>query len=454
MPQRTRRALGAALLLFPLASGAEVVSRTLDNGLEVLVQPDHRAPVVTAMVWYRVGGIDEPLGRTGISHVLEHLMFQGTENLAPGEYAETIARHGGDYNAFTAQDYTAYYATLASDRLEVALRLEADRMAHGQFSQESLAQEVKVVQEERRTRVENSPSARAQEALRAVAYDGSAYAYPVVGWMKDLENLELAEVQRWYERYYTPSNARLVIAGDVRPERAFRLAEQFFGDIPDQGEPAEVNPNPAVPARGQRSLTIEDRVRVPRLSMVYGAPDRTTAEADWELAALRLAAGILSGGRSARLPAELVRGEGVATSAGASFSPYSRAPRLFKMAGTPAGDSDLEALQGALEAQIRRLREETVAAEELERVKRQIRASVVFRRDSVAGMAREIGMLETIGYGHEFRETYLERIESVTPEQIHQVARKYLVPERRTVMHLEPEEDSAALEEGESDHAR
>jgi len=428
-----------AVLVSPAALAADVVSRTLDNGMEVFVKPDHRAPVVTSMVWYRVGGIDEDLGRTGISHVLEHMMFKGTEEVGPGEFSEIVARHGGKGNAFTGQDYTAYFQQIAADRLETVLRLEADRMVNLLLRSEEFRKEVQVVQEERRLRVEDDPRSLAHETLRSVAFDAHAYAYPIIGWMEDLRSLELAELETWYGRYYGPGNARLVVAGDVEPERVFRLARSYFGALPKRAEAAPVNPHQAPPPRGSRRVELEAQARVPYLALAYRVPNLPAAAHDWEPYALRLLAGILSEGRSARLPRELVRGEGVAASAGTHYDPESRAPGLFYLHGTPAPDAGLDGLEDALLQQVARLKEDPVPSDELDRVKRQIAAGEVFQRDSVFYQAMQVGKLETIGYGHEYLDTYLERIRAVTPEQIQEVAERYLQPQRRTLVRLHPQ---------------
>ncbi|HKJ71930.1 MAG TPA: pitrilysin family protein [Gammaproteobacteria bacterium] len=449
MPTRLLLALAALLLLPPAAWGAEVASRTLDNGMEVFVRPDHRAPVVTSMVWYRVGGIDEHLGKTGISHVLEHMMFKGTKKVGPGQFAEIIARNGGRNNAFTGQDYTAYFEKLASDRLDVALRLEADRMVNLRLKPKQFRKEVQVVMEERRMRVSDDPRSLAHETLRSVAFDAHPYGYPVIGFKPDLDRLKVGDLKRWYRHHYSPRNARLVVAGDVEPARVFRLAAKYFGDLPPGPKPPQVNPEPVPAPRGARAVDLEADARVPYLAMAYHVPNLPAADQQWEPYALRLVAGLLDEGRSSRLPTRLVRGSGVAASAGTYFSPESRAPELFYLEGTPAPGHDLDGLQQALLGQVAELRDKPVSADELRRVKRQIAASEVFQRDSVFYQAMQIGQLETIGYGHEYLDTYLERIRAVTPEQIQQVARKYLTPQRRTLVRLHPEPQQGAAGAGE-----
>ncbi|MFP4615670.1 MAG: M16 family metallopeptidase [Thiohalorhabdus sp.] len=444
---RLLSALGALILAAaPVQAQEEVVSHTLSNGMEVLVKPDRRAPVVTSMVWYRVGGLDEPRGRTGISHVLEHMMFKGTEEVGPGELSEIIARNGGEENAFTGQDYTAYFEQLAADRLDVALRLEADRMVNLLLPPEEFDKEAKVVMEERRLRVEDNPQAKAREVLSSVAFDASGYGDPIIGWMPDLKALTVEQTEAWYREYYAPANARLVVAGDVDPEEVFAKAEEYFGDL-EGGEEGPQRPTYGADPGGERQADITGRARVPYLVAGYRVPNLPAAEEEWEPYALRVLAGILSEGRSARLPARLVREQGVAAAADTFYDPASRDSGLFYVDGVPAGDTSMGDLEEALLAEVRTLREDLVPAEELDRVKRQIEADEVFERDSVFYQAMQIGKLETIGYGHEYLDTYVDRIRAVTPEQVREVARKYLQPERRTVVRLHPEKPQSAEEE-------
>jgi zinc protease len=438
-PLRLAAGLLVAVAAWPAA--AEIHSRTLDNGVRVLVREDHRAPVVTSMVWYRVGGVDEHRGITGVSHVLEHMMFKGTEELAPGELSEIIARNGGKDNAFTGQDYTAYFQQIAADRLEVAFRLEAERMANLRLDPEEFEKEVQVVMEERRLRVTDQPRARAQETLDAVAFDAHGYGHPIIGWQKDLEALKVADLRRWYERYYRPGNAAVVVAGDVAPERVFALAEEHFGAVAGNGKPsAQAHPS-ADPARGERQVDLQARARVPYLIAGYRVPNVPAADEAWQPYALRLAAGLLDEGRSSRLPERLVRAQGLAAQAGTHYGPLSRGSGLFYLEATPTPGTPLEPLQKALFAEVARLAEEAPSKAELERVKRQIAAAEVFKRDSVFYQAMEVGRAVTSGYGTDYLDDYLQNIRAVTPEQVRRAAAKYLVPERRTVVRLHPRAD-------------
>ncbi|MGQ9659746.1 MAG: M16 family metallopeptidase [Thermochromatium sp.] len=417
---------------------AEVYERRLDNGLRILVKPDRRAPILTSQVWYRVGSSYEHNGITGLSHLLEHLMFQGTERLAPGEFSRIIAENGGEENAFTGRDYTAYYQNLASDRLEIAFELEAERMRHLKLSEQEFVKELEVVKEERRMRTDDDPQALTYERFSAVAYDASPYGNPVIGWPGDLEQLSLDDVRDWYRRWYAPNNAILVVAGDVDPEQVFALAERHFGPLA-----AETIHPPRACAEpkqlGEKRLRVQAPAKEPYVLMGYKTPSLADADAPWEPYALEMLAAILDGGDSARLARELVRRDRIAASAGADYRAFERLPGLFLFEGVPAKGQTAETLEAALRAQVARVQNEPVAPDELERVRNQVIAAKVFERDSLFYQAMQIGLLETIGLDWRLADTYVDRLAEVTPEQIQAAARKYLTPERLTVAILDPQ---------------
>ncbi|HEB98328.1 MAG TPA: insulinase family protein [Thiotrichales bacterium] len=417
--------------------GARVHEYRLDNGLELIVKEDHRAPVVVSQVWYRVGSSYEYDGLTGISHVLEHMMFKGTEKHGPGEFSRIIAEQGGRENAFTSRDYTAYFQTLEKSRLAVAFELEADRMRNLKLDEKEFAKEVQVVMEERRMRTEDNAEALTYEHFNAVAFLSSPYRNPVIGWMDDLENLRLADLERWYARWYAPNNAVLVVAGDVDPEAVYRLARKYFGPLdPSRIEPPK--PRREIEQRGPRRIHVKAPAEVPYLLMGYKVPVAGLAEADWEPYALEVLAGILDGGDSARLARELIRGSGVAARAGAGYDLYARQQSLFLLDGTPANGQDMQALEKALKVQIRRLRDELASPEEIERVKAQVVADKVYGEDSVFYQAMRIGSLRALGLDWRLDERYAERIQAITAEQVRQVARKYLIDDHLTVAVLDP----------------
>ncbi len=409
----------------------------LDNGMKVVIKEDHRAPVVISQVWYRVGSADEHSGLTGVSHVLEHMMFKGTERYPAGRFSEIIAENGGQENAFTARDYTAYYQLLEASRFPISFELEADRMANLLLPEEAFVKELNVVKEERRLRTEDHPNALAYEQLYATAFDNSPYHNPVIGWMGDLDSLQLADLRRWYRQWYAPDNAILVVVGDVDPRAVYRGAVQYFGALDAHPLPP-VKPRPEPRQRGLRRALVKAPAELPYIVMGYKAPVLGRAEADWEPYALEVLAGVLDGGRSARLSRELIREQEVAASAGAGYGLYGRHNGLFLMDGIPAAGHSLAELEQALQGEVERLRKTLVGPHELQRVKAQVLAEEVYRRDSVSRQANLIGMVETIGLGWRVLEEYVPRIEAVTAEQVRRVARKYLTDDLRTVAVVEP----------------
>jgi len=410
----------------------------LDNGMKVLVREDHRAPVVVSQVWYRVGSVDEHRGVTGVSHVLEHMMFQGTDDLKPGEFSEVIARHGGRDNAFTSHDYTAYYQEISAADLGLCLKLEADRMTGLTLAPDEFRRELRVVQEERRQRVEDEPRSLTYERLRAAAYPSSPTRSPTIGWESDLKNLTIDDVARWYHRWYAPNNATLVVVGDVDPKHVLALARKYFGDkkardLPSRSPASEIEP------RGETRLKVHAPATLPYLAMAWRVPSLTTVDDPHDVYALDVLSGLLDGGRSARIERNVVRGSGIASGAGASYSPIARTDELFSVGGTPAQDHTVDELEKALRAQVEALRKGEITVDELERVKTNIRAGDVFQRDSMFYQAMRIGMLETVGVGQAAYEAYREGIRKVTAADVQRVARKYLTDERLTVAELVPE---------------
>lgn len=430
--------LAASLLSGPAAAAPAVHEFMLDNGMKLIVKPDHRAPVVVSQVWYKVGSSYEHDGITGVSHVLEHMMFKGTEKHGPGEFSRIISENGGRENAFTSRDYTAYFQSLEKSRLPVAFELEADRMRNLRLDAEEFAKEVRVVMEERRLRTEDDAQALAYEQFNATAYLNSPYRNPIIGWMDDLEGMKLEDLQRWYARWYAPDNATLVVAGDVDPEAVRKLAKRHFGTH-ENGRIEPAKPRREVEQRGLRRVTVKAPAEVPYLIMGYKVPVLLTAKEDWEPYALEVLAGILDGGDSARLTRDLVRGRQIAVSAGAGYSLYGRQESLFMLDGAPAAGQDVTGLEAALREQVARLRDAPVTAEELERVKAQVLADHVYQQDSVFYQAMQIGTLETVGLGWQRMDEYLPRIQAVTAGQVQSVARKYLIDDRLTIAVLEPQ---------------
>ena len=426
------------LTVVPAVCAQAAVSEfRLDNGMKILVKPDHRAPVVISQVWYRVGSSYEYGGITGISHVLEHMMFKGTEAHAPGEFSRIIAANGGEENAFTSRDYTAYYQELERSRLEVSFKLEADRMRNLLLLPEEFAKEVEVVMEERRLRTEDKPRSLTYEQFNAAAFIASPYQHPVIGWMDDLKNLNVEDLRRWYARWYAPNNATLVIVGDVDPQEVFELAREHFGPL----EPSKLNgpkPRREPQQAGLRRVTVKAPAELPYLVMGYKTPTLSTAAQDWEPYALEVLAGVLDGGDSARFTKHLVREQQIAASVDADYGLYSRLDNLFVIDATPAPGHSVAEVEAAIAAQLARLKTEPVSEAELARIKAQVVAGKVYEQDSISYQATLIGVLETTGLGWQRKDEYVERIRAVTAEQVQQVAQKYFLDKGLTIAELQP----------------
>ncbi|MFB1488798.1 MULTISPECIES: M16 family metallopeptidase [unclassified Thiocapsa] len=421
-----------------LSATQTVYERTLDNGLKVLVKPDRRAPILISQVWYKVGSSYEYGGITGVSHLLEHMMFKGTERLAPGEFSRIIAENGGEENAFTGRDYTAYFQSLANDRLEIAFELEAERMRNLALDTEEFAKELEVVKEERRTRTDDNPQSLTFERFNAVAYVASPYRIPVIGWAGDLDQASVEDLRDWYRLWYAPNNATLVVAGDVDPEEVFRLAEKHFGPLePEPIRPPKMQPEPE--QLGAKRIVVKAPAQEPYLLMGYKAPALIDAEEAWEPYAFEVLTSVLGGGSSTRLERELVRGSQVASSASASYSAFGRLPGMFMLSGVPAKGQTIEQVEAALLAQIERVRTDLVDEGEMERVRNQLIADKVYELDSLFYQAMVLGQLETVGLGWELADTYVDQLAAITPEQVRAVAQKYLVPEKLTVGVLDPQ---------------
>ncbi len=420
----------------PLA--AQTSERTLENGLKVIVIEDHRAPTVAHMVWYRAGSIDEVNGKTGVAHVLEHMMFKGTKTIGPGEFSRRVAAMGGRENAFTSRDYTGYYQQIHKSRLAEVMTLEADRMANLVLSDEEFGREIKVVMEERRLRTEDRAESLVYEQLMAAAFVASPVRTPVVGWMDDLEAMTADDAREWYHRWYAPNNALLVIAGDVQPEEAFRLAGQTYGKIASGALPAR-KPQLEPTQRGARRQWVKAPAENPSVLMGFRVPKLADVEKDLDPYALEVLSAVLDLDENGRLTRSVVRGSRIANRAGTGYDMTSRGPSLFLLSGTPADGKTTEEVERALRDEIRRIAEQGVGEDELRRVKTQYVASRVYKRDSVFGQAMEAAALEVLGFSHRDADRILERIRGVTGEQVQAVARKYFDEDSLTVVTLLPQ---------------
>ena len=430
------------------AQGPASITRfTLDNGMEVIVQPERRAPTAVHMLWVRVGSMDEVDGTSGVAHVLEHMMFKGTPSLAPGEFSRRVAALGGRENAFTARDYTGYYQQIPADRLREVMQLEADRFANNQWPDAEFTREIEVVKEERRMRTEDNPRARLYEALNAATFVASPYRRPIVGWMNDLDAMTADDVRAFHKRWYVPANAAVVIAGDVDPQQVRAWAQQTYGAIPSAAVPVRKS-RLEPPQSGLRRIEVKAPAeqaytvlafKVPGLdAAALGGGDVTDQTRD--ALALTVLSAVLDGYRGARLERALTQGaDRVADSAGAGYGLWGRGPQLFSLDGVPAQGRTAAEVEAALREQVARVAREGVSAEELARVKTQWMASEVYKLDSWFSQARALGSYWALGLPLDAGERLVALLRAVTAEQVQAVARRYFGDDQLTVAVLRPQ---------------
>ena len=424
------------LILVPTAH-ANPFETVLDNGLKVVVREDRRAPSVVHMVWYRVGSMDEPIGLSGVAHVLEHMMFKGTRNVGPGEFNRLVAEAGGRDNAFTSRDYTAYFQQIPPAALGQMMQLEADRMGNLVIDDAAFAREIEVVKEERRLRTEDQPRSLLYEQLLATAFQSHPYRRPVIGWMPDIEAMRADDARAWHDTWYVPNNAIVVVVGDVDHEAVFALAREHYGAL-------EARPLPArrtvaePPQRGERLTVVRAPAELPFTVMTVPVPGLQDPVADRIPYALDVLSSLLSGDEGARLPRQLVRDRRIAISAGAGYDGIGRGPSLFSLSGDPAGDTGVDALETALIDIVRDVAENGIDEAELSRIKAQALASEVFKRDSLMGQAMEIGYLEAVGLSWRDEAALLAGLRRVTAEDVQAAARLLLDPAQRTTARLHP----------------
>ena len=412
--------------------GEEVIETTLSNGLKVILLENHKAPLVTFHIWYRVGSRNEEWGKTGLSHMLEHMMFKGTKKYGPEEYSRIIQENGGETNAFTSRDYTGYFATLRSDRVQVVMDLEADRMPNLNLREEDFVTERMVVMEERRQRTEDDPQAFLMEQLEATAFQIQPYHWPIIGWMEDLMRMTLENLKKHYQTYYNPANALLVAVGDFKKGEMLAGIEKTFAGIPQGISPKQEKPKDP-PQAGERRISLRKEAQLPFLVMGYRIPNLEHSDAY----VLEVINAILSGGKSSRLYKKLVLEKQVALEADAENSLLSRDPALFYVYGTPLPGKQVGELEKALEEEIERLQKEPVDKRELEKVKNQLESSFIYSQDSLFFQAMLLARYE-IAQSWKVIDRYLPLIQRVSPEDIQRVARRYLIPDNRTVGTLVP----------------
>ncbi|MEC9346924.1 MAG: pitrilysin family protein [Pseudomonadota bacterium] len=412
---------------------------TLDNGMQVVVIPDHRAPVVVHMVWYRIGAADEQAGESGLAHFFEHLMFKGTEKIPPGEFSKIVAANGGRDNAFTSYDYTAYFQVIARDRLPLVMEMESDRMTNLRLNEKDVLTERDVVLAERRQRTDSTPQGQFGEQVRAALYLAHPYGRPVIGWQEEIERLNLADAMRFYRHYYAPNNAILIVAGDITAADLKPLAEKFYGAIPANPE-LRARPEPVEPPhRAARRVEASDpRVAVPSWQRLYIA-DSTGYGDRSRTAPLEFFSRILGGGSTGRLYRELVIERKLAVNAGAWYSGVDRGPGSLGIYATPAEGVDPAAMEAAIDKVIGDLLRDGPTAEEVERARTGLLAEAVYARDSLQTGARIFGNALAAGLTVEEVEAWPERVRAVTAETITAAGRATMRIEGSVTALLKPE---------------
>ncbi|WP_461469609.1 M16 family metallopeptidase [Melaminivora sp.] len=427
------------------ASGARQF--TLANGMSLIVQPDRRAPTAMHMVWLRVGSMDEVDGTSGVAHVLEHMMFKGSQQLAAGEFSRRVAALGGQENAFTSRDYTGYYQQIPSQQLAEVMRLEADRFAHNQWPDEEFQREIEVVKEERRMRTEDSPRAALIEQLFASSFIASPYRRPVVGWMSDLDAMTPEDVRQFYARWYQPGNAVVVVAGDVDVQQVLALAQQTYGRIPARALPAR-KPRIEPEQKGLRRVAFKAPADQAYVALAFHVPrlERVTelTEADQQALALLALSAVLSGYDGARLQRALTQGaDRVADSAGSDASVVGRGPGLFLLTGVPAAGKTAQQVEQALRAEIARVAQDGISSAELARVITQWAAATIYARDSLQSQASDLGSNWVQGLPLDADERLLQLLRGITPAQVQQAAARWFGDDLLTVATLLPQPRSA-----------
>jgi zinc protease len=413
-------------------SSRGVVATTLDNGLRVLLLEDHRSPIVSFQMWYRVGSRNEARGHTGIAHFLEHLMFKGTPRIGPKEFARLIEQNGGQNNAFTTQDVTSYYENIAADRINLVIDLEADRMQNLLLDPKEIDSERQVVIEERRTRTEDDPGGFLGEEIGSLAFKAHPYGQPIIGWMEDIRRLTADEIRAFYRTYYVPNNALLVAVGDFNAPAVLEQVRAKFGPIPRGAAPP---PMVAVepPQNGERRVVVKKDAELPIVYLGYHVPNQQSPDAP----GLEVLSTVLSGGRASRLYRDLIYQRQLALEAGGDFSYFTFDPSLFWFWATPMPGQTPETMEKELLAHMERLAKEPVTEEELTRARNQTEAGFVFQEDSVHRRAALLARFELIG-GYALMDRFLDTIRAVTAADVMRVAGKYFPDDKKNIGVLLP----------------
>ena len=420
----------------------------LSNGLKLIVREDHRAPTVAHMVWYRAGSMDEVNGKTGVAHVLEHMMFKGTDKVKAGEFSRLVAAVGGRENAFTSRDYTAYFQQVEKSKLEDVIKLEADRMSNLNFDDAEFLKEIQVIMEERRLRTEDNPSSLLNESLMATAYMSSPYRHPVVGWMNDLQNMRASDARDWYRSWYAPNNATVVIAGDVDAKKVLSLVESYYGVAPTHELPVR-KPQIESIQKGIKQVQVKAPADSAQLAMAWKVPRLEPNKLDDpEPYALELLTAVLDGYDNARLNRVLVKQEKVVNDIGVEYDMVSRGPELFLIGATMAKGKTVAQAQASIRKALDDLKQKGILESELKRIKVRILSEQIYKRDSIFGQAMEIGSTEMAEISWKDIDYMLKKMQTITPEQVQAVAKKYLVDDGLTIAVLDPQARTSTNKEG------
>lgn len=411
---------------------------TLKNGLKVIIREDHRSPMVMTQIWYAVGSSDESGNLLGISHILEHMMFKGTQKVPNDEFTRLSRMYGGSINASTFTNYTNYYQLYPKTYFPLALELEADRMRNLLLRQQDFEPEVKVVMEERRLRTDDNPRSLAFERFKWIAYPTSHYRQPVIGHMKNLQNIQLKDVKKWYQDWYTPNNAVLIIVGDVDAENALRQVQKYFGDIPSRTTPPR-NDVLEFDRVGYRHMELNLAVKVPNLYMAWNVRSLATAKNPQDAYALTIIKNVLDSGISSRLQDRLVRDKKVLTALSVSYDPYNRGDSLFSVSALPADGISLQEAEKAIQDEINILKTELIQPKEVERVTAKFVANLIYSQDDIVGQSKMIGNLEINGLSYRLIDQLPQHFETVTPQDIQRVANIYFVRDNLSTLYLSSE---------------
>ncbi|MBF0274460.1 MAG: insulinase family protein [Nitrospinae bacterium] len=429
-----------ALIINPVTlSAAEentIKKVTLKNGFELITVEDHRSPIATFQVWYKVGSKDEEFGKTGMSHMLEHLMFKGTKKFGKGEYSRLIALNGGNENAFTSKDYTAYFASLSSDRIQLEIELEADRMQNLLLNEKEFLLERDVVAEERRLRTDDNPSSKLHELMEAAAYQQHPYHWPIIGWMDDIQNYNITAIKSHYKKFYAPNNAIGVAVGDFKHKDIQKLVEKYFGKIPPSKELTKERRRYKETAQsGEKRVYLKDKAQIPYVFTSYHAVSQDTPDSY----ALSIISTALSSGMSSRLYKRLVRKDEMCLSVDASFDFISYDPGLFTVYAGLRPDKNINEYEKILEEELTKIKKDGLTKRELQKAINQAEAEFLFAQDSIFYQAMKIGWYETVGMSYTDIPKFVDNIRKVTNADIKRVAKKYFVNEKKVVGILTPE---------------